>query len=441
MRNKWQMTWLLCLLGLSATLLLWHRFGMNRTLRLNSATDYKLKSYDDRDVGGVSVNTLEKTPRAIVNDCHLNSAYKWPYCGFSVALSAGTQGVDFSTFDTVSLDIRTSGPETIPVTIYLRNFNPAYATKGDQQSLKVNELVYVPNHEEHPLVLSLSNFQVPAWWINGRHIAAKNAAPDLRNITSLEVATGTIDKIADYTISVRSVVFHGKWLSQVQLLSIILGIWLLFAAVWLLVGFWQGRREIVSIRVQKQELEDINAALKLEQQELEDRATHDELTGLYNRAGLRNRLYDMVSGVKRHREALSAIFIDVDFFKPINDQHGHMVGDEVLRQLGNLIVRHTRDRDFVCRWGGEEFILFCGDTALEAARGIAEKLRVLIGEQRWPNDIAVTCSFGVAGMRANEETSRFLNRADEALYRAKENGRNRVCVDTGDDRVPLAEAS
>jgi diguanylate cyclase (GGDEF)-like protein len=424
--NKWLILWVLCLLAATAGLLVWYHYGMNRTLRLDSAGDYELFAYDDSAQGGHSAAHIRQSGDTVVLSCHLSHKYAWPYCGFSATLTSGTHGYDLSWFDTVAFDIRTSGPRALPVKIYLRNFNPAYSKKGDTNSLKVNSLQYIPAHGDHPFVVPLKNFQVASWWIQQYHIAPEQASPDLSNISVLDISTGDQVETGDYKISVRSITFYGKWLGRSQLLSIILALWLASALIYLLGSFWEARRAMSLMRMQKKELEEINGVLELERKELQQLATHDELTGLYNRVGLRNRLYTLVSRARQDKQDLSIIFMDIDYFKKINDQHGHATGDDVLRRFANFVVHHTRDQDYFCRWGGEEFILLCGDTPLDAATTIAEKLRALISEQEWPKGIILTCSFGVAQMAQGEGTALFLKRADEALYSAKRAGRNRV---------------
>jgi hypothetical protein len=281
---------LACLLAISACLLLWHHYGMNRALRLTAADHYTVWPYDDRDAGGKSIATVRKTPSAILLHCKLNAEYATPYCGFSVSLSESTRGVDLSRFSTIALDIDTPGTARLPVRVYLRNFDPRYARKGDPASLKVNQMQYVPREEPHPFVLPLEIFQVAQWWIASHDITPVDSMPDLRNITVLEVATGDFAMAGDYTVSVASIAFQGKWISLLQLLSAILALWSIAALLFVIGSIVGSRREVRTIRREKRELERVNAALELQRQELEAAATHDDLTGLYNRVGLRNSL-------------------------------------------------------------------------------------------------------------------------------------------------------
>ncbi len=432
---------LVCLLALSACLLLWHHYGMNRSLRLTAADRYAIWPYDDRDMGGKSVARVGRTPSAILLHCKLNADYAAPYCGFSISLSETTQGVDVSRFNTIALDIDAPDTDKLPVRVYLRNFDPRYASKGDPGSLKVNQMQYVPQREPHPFVLPLTIFQVAQWWIGSHDIAPADSMPDLRNITVVEVATGDFARAGDYTVGIKSIAFHGKWISSVQLLSVILALWTIAALLFLAGSILRWRKAMRVVQQEKRELEEVNAALELRRQELETAVAHDDLTGVYNRVGLRNNLYRLVLRMREDERALSVIFLDVDHFKSINDRYGHLAGDELLAELAKFLKGHTRDGDSLCRWGGEEFVLLCADAPLQAACRIAEKLRVLISGHAWSNRIALHCSFGVAQMCLKEDIGSLFRRADEALYHAKQHGRNRVACSTGSEVVALDQAA
>lgn len=155
-------------------------------------------------------------------------------------------------------------------------------------------------------------------------------------------------------------------------------------------------------------------------------ATHDPLTGIYNRKGLEDILKQKIGEIKRYKRALSVIFFDIDHFKNINDTYGHKVGDLVLQQISQLVSKNIRQSDIFARWGGEEFILFLPETSLEHAEVLAEKLRKIIQSHEFPYVGKVTCSFGVAKLQEGESEDDLLKRADALLYKAKNSGRNRV---------------
>ncbi|WP_353661545.1 diguanylate cyclase [Hydrogenimonas sp. SS33] len=150
-------------------------------------------------------------------------------------------------------------------------------------------------------------------------------------------------------------------------------------------------------------------------------ANIDPLTGVYNRRGC-------LSALNAHtRYAL--IFIDIDNFKPINDNHGHDKGDEVLKTISRIIATHIRKEDVFCRYGGDEFLIFLANAGTDQAYIVAEKLRKHIDIHRFEGVENVTVSIGIAIRHRNESIGSLINRADQGLYKAKESGRNVVIVE------------
>lgn len=121
--------------------------------------------------------------------------------------------------------------------------------------------------------------------------------------------------------------------------------------------------------------------------------------------------------------------IDIAHFKTVNDHFGHVVGDEIIKQMANLFSEHIRENDVVGRWGGEEFLILCPDTNLQGARTLAEHLRERIAQTHFGIDkMTITASFGVSDYRDGEMIKDCIRRADQALYQAKHNGRNQTVV-------------
>ena len=169
------------------------------------------------------------------------------------------------------------------------------------------------------------------------------------------------------------------------------------------------------------------------QQELELQATVDELTGLYNRRFFFNLAKKTFSESKRHNHSLSLIMFDIDFFKKINDEHGHPIGDIILKFIGSSISTLLRQEDILARVGGEEFVILLPDTDIDAAYLIAEKVRSDIDsksmEGDWEGIIEPKISLGISSLvKADTEFYELYTRADKALYEAKYSGRNKVCI-------------
>lgn len=173
---------------------------------------------------------------------------------------------------------------------------------------------------------------------------------------------------------------------------------------------------------------------------LEKAATTDGLTGLFNRRTLNERFHDAVARAERTGNPLSVILGDVDHFKSVNDTYGHQVGDDVLVGVARTLLRCARVTDIVARYGGEEFCLVCEHTDASGATHLAERIRRSIASLRFDTDLGpleVTSSFGVSALGDHgDDLETVLKSADEALYRAKEKGRNRVVISPPRARGP-----
>jgi two-component system cell cycle response regulator len=164
-------------------------------------------------------------------------------------------------------------------------------------------------------------------------------------------------------------------------------------------------------------------------------AITDALTGLFNRRYMETHLGTLIEQAIARGKPLSALVIDIDYFKSINDTHGHDAGDDVLREFALRIKRSIRGIDLACRCGGEEFVVVMPETDMAVAAMVAERLRRRIAAdpfaiQRGADKVPVTISIGIAALRGKDDTAAALvKRADQALYRAKRDGRNRVVPD------------
>jgi diguanylate cyclase (GGDEF)-like protein/PAS domain S-box-containing protein len=166
--------------------------------------------------------------------------------------------------------------------------------------------------------------------------------------------------------------------------------------------------------------------------ELERLATTDGLTGLYNRRHITELAERELRRRDRHALDLAVLVIDADHFKAINDRHGHLAGDMVLRALGRLLVEEVRETDLVCRWGGEEFVALLVGTDPDGARRAADRMVQRCAAHAVAHDggsLRVTVSIGVTACGADEhDFERIVERADRAMYAAKQAGRNTVVV-------------
>ncbi|QCU90362.1 sensor domain-containing diguanylate cyclase [Thiomicrorhabdus sediminis] len=174
------------------------------------------------------------------------------------------------------------------------------------------------------------------------------------------------------------------------------------------------------------ELEFSNKQLEYKIKQIETLSTTDALTKVGNRRNFEITLNNEVARAKRYHHPLSMIMLDIDFFKKINDEHGHQTGDEVLIGLAGMLKEQLRENDCIARWGGEEFVMILPETTLYQAHILSERFREMISGLHFSKGLTITCSFGVSEFEKDEETDDFFSRIDRFVYQAKERGRN--CV-------------
>ena len=166
----------------------------------------------------------------------------------------------------------------------------------------------------------------------------------------------------------------------------------------------------------------INEELLSKANKLEEKASFDFLTKLYNRRKFNSFLEYEISKANRYKEQhLSLLLVDIDYFKNVNDTFGHLVGDNILQEISKILTICSRDTDIVARWGGEEFVLMLPQTTIEQAILVAEKLRATVEKHKFDDVKHITCSIGVAQFHRNEDKDTLFKRVDSALYKAKKN--------------------
>lgn len=182
-------------------------------------------------------------------------------------------------------------------------------------------------------------------------------------------------------------------------------------------------------------------SLKLELGNLRKAVKTDMLTGLLNRRGVEEAITKPMEDAQKETAPFTLIIADIDRFKRINDNYGHLTGDNVLKLISKLIQRHIKGRDVAGRFGGEEFIMALPETKMDGGFALAEQIRTSLEKMRWQSkssgkDIGtITISLGVAQFIPGEDLNTLIARADSALYAAKENGRNRTGTHNGKEVI------
>lgn len=191
------------------------------------------------------------------------------------------------------------------------------------------------------------------------------------------------------------------------------------------------KQQLGDMQLRLDEMEKLAQSAQHAIEEQRKKAMHDSLTGLPNRESYQQRLDQEVQRFKRYGGKLSLMVCDVDLFKRINDTYGHLAGDKVLKIIAKSLQKNLRSSDFIARFGGEEFVALMPETSTDEALIVAEKLRKKIEESPFnfkKEPVQITVSFGISEIIEGESIDEVFNRADKALYKAKENGRNQVQI-------------
>lgn len=337
-----------------------------------------------------------------------------------------THGMDLRQFKAIELDLGYQGPAN-DLRITLRDFDPRFSVPTDGNSPRPHNIFLHGDDRARLLVVSMDQLTVPDWWVSQRNLPLTSLRPGFENVVTLVVDVPPDNAGVAQTMALRRLRLTGDWVSREVLYRGILLAWLTVALALALRSFLALRRE----RRRIHELSLQSVQLRRRQQVLEDQAMRDALTGLLNRRGLRQALDTRVDAVGRW----AVILLDIDHFKHINDEHGHAVGDRTLAALGRVLREKLRRDDLVARWGGEEFVVLCRAPDLTVAARMAELLRLGIADAPLGDGAVarITVSAGVAladGATLDEAgLAEVMERADQALYRAKAGGRNRVSVD------------
>lgn len=355
-----------------------------------------------------------------------------PSCTLTFSLSQSrTQGMDLQQYSSMKIDIKYKGSAKT-LRIAMRNFDPRFSTAADYNSDKFIFINLRVRDLNNPIQLALNELKVADWWISQFNLPREQSHLDFRNIISLTLDTEDNLQGAEHDIEIRQFELVGDWVSTENwYLAILLG-WLVFGTGYAITRLIYLQRIEQQQRTKISDLVVTNSKLRTETDKFRKLSTVDALTNAFNRHGIEQ----IIESLEIRLNATSIIILDIDHFKRINDRRGHDTGDRVLQKISDLILNSTRITDKLGRWGGEEFILICPNTSVGLAMALAEKLRLIIFDTVFEpdNPITVTSSFGVAAISPNEPFADAFKRADNALYQAKNLGRN--CVVVAEDDNP-----
>jgi diguanylate cyclase (GGDEF)-like protein len=354
--------------------------------------------------------------------CKFPQATAMQGCGFAYMLAPAiaSQGIDLSRFRTLNLAVRYKGNAQY-LRVGIRNFDPRFSKLEDLNSPKFN-YVNIPTKDLGKTIpIGMREFTVAEWWTTAYNLPREYSHPDLSNATVLNIdVQGQADLAGtEHDIQIDKVEFVGDWISTESWYLVIL-------CLWMVIGTTYGTSQwLMMRRAHRAQIDE----LEHEKEMYQKLSTLDALTNVMNRHGIGQ----FIAALGITRVTASVIVIDLDHFKRINDERGHAVGDRVLRTMGEILASAIRNTDAVGRWGGEEFVLVCPGASLANAADLAEKLRHRIMQTSFipEHPLPITASFGVATSRESQGFEEVFRQADQALYLAKNRGRN--CVVCAND--------
>jgi len=415
--------WLYFALALTIAGALTYDFLPYRNLQLVPGLDEASLYSGGSEQSIVSAEWLNKSNYAFRCIFDVQAA-TYKFCGLDVKQGNGSdKGINFKHFTQLHISISYTGDAEF-LRIYMRNYTPELEQYNSNKYLQV----LVPaqaNYQE--LTLPLNRFVIPDWWARRAKLPPDLAIASFDNIIHIGVDAPHPVNPGAHDFELHSLSLQGPWVTKDHWYLSILIFWLMLLML-INLQQWLGlRRETKESAIQLDEA--ILKAQKLaeESQKYRELSLVDELTGVLNRRGMQQEI-DIE--LRSNPSNTAVILLDLDHFKRINDSHGHAVGDEVLRTLGLLLNAYIRQQDSVARWGGEEFMLLCPQTQSAGALALAEKIRSAIAKYRFNcgGGLQITISLGLAQARDKESFQQLCHRADEALYKAKANGRNCVVL-------------
>lgn len=414
---------LLCLIG--------HDWLPKKTFTISNPTNFKhLQLYSGYGYEyGEEAAWLDK--KNMLMRCTITQDAQKVGCGIDIIFYTWPQwskGVDLSSYNYIHFDIEYKGPAK-QLRFFARNFNKTYSNTNDFNSAKYNTLNLRIRDLGTPINVPLADFVTADWWLDQHDIPFVQSQVEFNNVTSMGFDFGSPIPPGEHQVHFKKIQLVGDHISSEHWYLSIIMAWMLGISVKTIRSLIQLRDRARRYSQQVQTLKTNNTDLKNKADKLEELSTTDALTGTNNRLGI-EKIIDELFPRRDTDSPLTAILIDIDYFKKINDTLGHDTGDAVLKKIGRTISNNVRGSDYVGRWGGEEFIVISPGSTLENARELAEKIRALVENIHFdetPN-VHVSASFGVGEAHKEEPFAELFKRVDNALYSAKAQGRNQTVL-------------
>jgi len=349
------------------------------------------------------------------------------YCGFNTMIGDGhAQGEDLSRYQTLKIKLNYKGNAEV-LRLYFRNFSAGVSDINNSPSTAKYIRMIVPTRDiANGISLPLKQFTLADWWLRDMHLPTELAQVEFENVIHAGIDFPYPVTPGAHDVEVEEMVLEGEWVSRETWYMCILVFWFLLLTITNMLQLVRYHRMLAARSAELNEAR--NKANRLEEQTRHYQALSmlDQLTNTLNRRGI-ERQYKLLHLAQRWQNS-AILLIDIDHFKRVNDIYGHETGDTVLISIARLVKEDLYGHDEIGRWGGEEFLVICPTASEENARSIAERFRVKIENERFapPHKLRITASIGVTMTNQCDSFESAFRRVDQAMYTAKQQGRNKV---------------
>ena len=325
-------------------------------------------------------------------------------------------GIDLSAYDGIEVEVFYEG-RAEHLRINMINFDMAYGAKGGTFSEKfMSAFVRAEDLRAGAAFVKLNEFSVPEWWVKESNAIREHAAPDFTNIVA--VGVDLLD-VGVHKMRVERMELVGERISRKDFLMLLMVLWGAVLLIEVAARYYLLRRTTLRSEHQLASLTTRAVQLEVEKSALHSRAVTDPLTGINNRSGFLRAVKSAYS--QGSAPCIGLLLLDLDHFKAINDDHGHEMGDKILKEFAQIVDGNTRRDETLARWGGEEFVLLVPNVSAGQLSELADKLRRVVANHIFAGEqsIRITTSVGGALDIGDLDFEELFKRADMALYRAK----------------------
>jgi len=406
----------------------------------------------DKQVGGdTEFRWIDREQNRWV--CEVRGGIQYPFCSMTLIIGESREipYYDLSGYTDIKMDVEYTGPSNY-LRVFIRNEYDVGSNDGIEihiqddgtpvknglsfesiQKAKFNSVKVPIEKLTTKVSIPLTEFRVPDWWIEGYAISPQDNKPDLSKAFGIGIDISNPFKLGMHEFQIKRITAVGAYISKETMYLLIVMLFGLIFVVELVLQLIKLKSSVKQSSMELNQLGQENRRFK--------RLAHvDPLSHALNRNGLEQVIDDLVAENRLDKYAI--LLIDIDNFKVINDQFGHIAGDSIITQISTLLKRALRADDVVCRWGGEEFVVLFSCLESKNASDLAEKLCLEVASHNFnlEHQHQVTVSGGVVLLSSHPDFHHAFKRADELLYQAKSSGKNKVLSDTNEPTV-LNEAN